>query len=204
MARRDGFNIDLAVTFNYGQIPVEQEIAHAKKICDSWNIPHKVIALSFLENPTGSIPNPSPEDLESFDQSKKNAEAVWVPNRNGVFLEVAAAIAEKRKADWLVVGFNKEEAATFPDNSEDYIQAINQALFFSTANHVQVVCPTKAMNKNEILAEGIKLDVPLSFIWSCYRNEKSMCGICESCMRLKRAFDQNRIKPDDYFKNSAL
>jgi len=204
MARRDGFNIDLALTFNYGQIPAEQEMARAKKLCNSWQISHKVISLPFLENPKCAIPNPSPKDLESFDQSKKNAEAVWVPNRNGVFLEVAAAIAEERKADWLVVGFNKEEAATFPDNSEDYIRAINQALFFSTANHVQVVCPTKAMNKNEILAEGIKLDVPLSFIWSCYRNEETMCGICESCMRLKRALDQNRIKPDDYFKNAAL
>lgn len=204
MARKEGFVIEAALTFDYGQIPAQQEIEHAKKLCDSWKIPHQVIPLSFLEIPKTQIPTPSQTDLENFEVSQKNAEAVWVPNRNGVFLEVAAAFAEKQGADWLVVGFNQEEATTFPDNSQNYIRAINQALFFSTANHVEVMSPTKTMNKNEILAKAIELEIPLSWFWSCYRGEKQMCGTCESCMRLKRAFVMNRIKTDDYFKDPTF
>lgn len=204
IARAKNFSIQAAITFDYGQVPAAQEIFHAKKLCGAFEIPHQVIPLSFLSTPTHEIPHPSPGDLENFNVSQQNAKAVWVPNRNGVFIEVAAAIAEKQNADWLIVGFNKEEAATFPDNSEDYILAINRALYFSTANQVEVLSPTKTMNKNEILAKAIELDIPLSWLWSCYRGEKQMCGTCESCMRLKRAFIMNRINTDAYFKDSTF
>ena len=41
------------------------------------------------------------------------------PNRNGGFLNVAASFAEKLGAGSVVVGFNREEAETFPDNTRD-------------------------------------------------------------------------------------
>jgi len=204
LAKKEGYEITLAVTFDYGQRPAQQEISHAKKLCELWNISHEVIPLSFLENPKSPSPRPSLEDLNNLNSSQKNAQAVWVPNRNGVFLEIAAAIAEKKQVDFVVVGFNKEEATTFPDNSVSFLEAINRSLFFSTANHVEVISPIANMDKIEIVKTLLQLDIPPHFLWSCYENNKQMCGLCESCMRLKRALFQNKKEFHDYFENSNL
>ena len=37
------YNIELALTFDYGQKTVIAEIEHSKKICDYYNIEHKII-----------------------------------------------------------------------------------------------------------------------------------------------------------------
>ncbi len=43
------------------------------------------------------------------------------------------------------------------------------------------------MTKVEIVREGLRLGIPWGDLWSCYRGGESMCGRCESCLRLKRA-----------------
>ena len=112
-----------------------------------------------------------------------SAKAVWVPNRNGAFIEIGAAHAESIGANRLITGFNREEAETFPDNSKQYMKAINQALFFSTANHVRVISGTAHLDKKQIVRLGKKLQVPLEHIWPCYEGGPSWCRQCESCLR---------------------
>jgi 7-cyano-7-deazaguanine synthase len=115
---------------------------------------------------------------------------VWVPNRNGVFINLAAAFAESLEASLIITGFNAEEAATFPDNSPQYVEAINEALSFSTQNQVQVFSPTQNLNKTEIVNLGLQLALPWELVWSCYKEGDSagrMCGECESCRRFMRA-----------------
>jgi 7-cyano-7-deazaguanine synthase len=119
--------------------------------------------------------------------SKTSAAAVWVPNRNGVFINVAAAIAEARGWREIVTGFNREEAATFPDNSRAFIRAINASLRFSTANGVRVVAPTAAWDKRRIMREARRRGVPIDALWPCYRGGRRICGRCESCVRFERA-----------------
>src|SRR5439155_35646 len=63
--------------------------------------------------------------LPRHEMSERSAKAVWVPNRNGCFIEIAAAHAESMDAERLITGFNREEAATFPDNSKAYVGAVN-------------------------------------------------------------------------------
>ena len=52
---------------------------------------------------------------------------------------------------------------------------------------MRVEAPTIAMDKIQIVKEGIRLDIPWESVWSCYRDGKLMCGRCESCFRLNRA-----------------
>jgi 7-cyano-7-deazaguanine synthase len=114
---------------------------------------------------------------------------VWVPNRNGVFLGVAAAFAERYGCTVVVTGFNREEAAEFPDNSAEYVEAFNRGLEFSTRGAVRVVSYTLHMSKREILRRALEVGVPVGAIWSCYRGGERMCGSCASCRRLKTAID---------------
>ena len=127
-------------------------------------------------------------NIESDEASKESAEKVWVANRNGVFLNIAACFAESLKAQYIIPGFNKEEAETFPDNSVEYIEQVNKSFQYSTSNGVEVFCFTQSMNKSEIMAQALKWEIPVDQIWSCYHAESTVCGECESCQRFDRAY----------------
>jgi 7-cyano-7-deazaguanine synthase len=112
-----------------------------------------------------------------------------VPNRNGVFIAIAAAHAEAAGLRRVVVGFNREEGATFPDNTPEFVARTNAALALSTLSTVEVVNPVGALDKVEIVRRGREAGAPLGLVWSCYHGEPEPCGACESCRRLFRALD---------------
>jgi len=187
------FQVVLGLTFNYGQKASQKEIEHSKKILDYYGIPQEVIELPFLKKITKTSlvaedqEIPTDIDLESDAAVKTSMEKVWVPNRNGLFINIAAAYAESLGAKYIITGFNAEEAKTFSDNSREFVDAVNHALKYSTLNHVQVVSFTQNLEKFEIYRLGVELGAPLDLIWSCYYGGDEMCGVCESCLRLKRA-----------------
>jgi 7-cyano-7-deazaguanine synthase len=180
-------DVVLALTFDYGQRAAKRERAASSKIARHYKIPHRVIALPWLAKLTTTALVNRNSALPRHEMSERSAKAVWVPNRNGVFIEIAAAHAESLGATRLITGFNREEAVTFPDNSPAYVGAVNLALSYSTANGVQVVSFTGALDKKAIVALGRRLDAPLKQIWPCYEGGKRWCGECESCLRSLRA-----------------
>ena len=177
----------LALTFDYGQRAAKRERTAAGKIARYYAIPHRVIAIPWLGAITGSALVNRKARIPRNEMSERSAKAVWVPNRNGVFIEIAAAHAESMGAMRLITGFNREEAVTFPDNSPAYVSAVNRALSFSTANGVRVVSFTGDLDKRQIVNLGRRLEAPLKHIWPCYEGGRTWCGECESCLRSLRA-----------------
>jgi len=182
-------DVVLALTFDYGQRAAKRERDASAKIAKHYKVPHRVIAIPWLADLTGTALVNRRARLPVNEMSERSAKAVWVPNRNGVFIEIAAAHAESLGATRLITGFNKEEAVTFPDNSPAYVTAVNYALSFSTANGVRVVSFTGNLEKKGIVNLGRRLDAPLKFIWPCYEGGKRWCGECESCLRSLRALN---------------
>ncbi|URA09591.1 7-cyano-7-deazaguanine synthase QueC [Thermospira aquatica] len=193
----DEKGVRLVLFFDYGQKAYKREKEAITKIARRYDVPFQIIRLDFMRDfstglTRGRIPLLSQKDLEDSLTTEKSASAVWVPNRNGVFIEIAAAIAENVGASSVVVGFNREEATTFPDNSSDYLDALNIALHYSTRGKVKLSCYTLTMSKKEIYAFGKDIVAPLDLVWSCYQGGRKMCGKCESCQRLKRAMGTDR------------
>jgi 7-cyano-7-deazaguanine synthase len=193
-------DVELAITFNYGQKAAPKEIERSQEIAELNKVKHVVIDLPWLKDlgkssltqASQEIPVGASVSIDNRPISEKSAKSVWVPNRNGVFLNIAAAYAESLNADVIVPGFNVEEAQTFPDNSFEFLRATRKVLSFSTANQVDVVCYTINMNKNEIVKLGLSYQVPFQKLWVCYQNKEKWCGQCESCQRALRAFKANR------------
>jgi 7-cyano-7-deazaguanine synthase len=188
------FEISLALTFHYGQKAAPKEIATAQKLSRKLKIPHRVVELPWFRDFTntklvaaGEVPKGHEVSIDDLEKSMETMRAVWVPNRNGILLNIGAAYAEGLNAKYLIPGFNAEEATTFPDNSQAYLESLNQAFHFSTANHVEVKCFSTGLNKTEIVREAIKLEVPLADLWPCYNAAEEWCGTCESCQRFDRA-----------------
>jgi 7-cyano-7-deazaguanine synthase len=184
-----------ALTFDYGQRAAENEIHSAQEITRLLQIEHETISLPFLARWTKTalvqkdlpLPQLSIQDLNHLEKTQQTAHAVWVPNRNGIFLNIAAGLAESLGASWIIVGFNQEEGATFPDNSKAFVSALNLSFSYSTQIGVKVWCKTLHLDKRDIVRIGLDLKIPFQKLWSCYEKGSRMCGTCESCLRLKRA-----------------
>lgn len=183
------------LTFDYGQRAADKEIEYSQKVCQKLNLSHDVLSLKWLGqitqtslvNTSMNVPVNEEVCIDDVETSEETKNAVWVPNRNGVFLNIAASYADALQADFVIPGFNKEEAATFPDNSEDYMHALDTSFSFSTSQGVKVLCYTSHLDKTEIVKKGKSLNVDFSLVWPCYFSGEEPCGECESCQRFERA-----------------
>ncbi|MDD2439354.1 MAG: 7-cyano-7-deazaguanine synthase QueC [Methanosarcinaceae archaeon] len=203
-------DLELALSFDYGQRAAEREIEYSRKICEHFKLRHKVIRLDWLAEITDTalvnsnveIPVLSETDILEAEPSKSteaSAKAVWVPNRNGVMLNIAASFAESLDCKYIITGFNGEEAKTFPDNSPEFVKALERGFAYSTQNRVRVFTPLSGFSKSEILKRALETKAPLAYSWSCYYGGKKPCKSCESCVRRARAFKELGVE-DPLFK----
>lgn len=184
-------DVHAVIFFDYGQRARESERVSAMSAANYYGLPFLEVDLRWLESlsPSGMQISSAPDRREEKVDSLQSLEEVWVPNRNGVFVNVAAAYAERYGCETLVTGFNREEAEEFPDNSRDYVERVNRALQLSTRNGVRVESFTIDLDKAAIIRLGLEVKAPLSIVWSCYRSGERMCGRCASCARLRTALE---------------
>lgn len=190
-----------AITFNYGQKSFKRELQASKEICKKMGFKHYVIDLPWLGEISNSslntdedIPEVKEEELDNLEKNLESASSVWVPARNTVFTSIATSFAESIGAEIIIVGWDAEEAATFPDNSKEYLNAFNELISVGSPNNIKIEAPAIDLNKEEIVKLGVEVDAPMDISYSCYTGRQKHCGICESCMRRKRAFKKVKIK----------
>jgi 7-cyano-7-deazaguanine synthase len=190
-----------AITFNYGQKAFKQEINASKKICKKMGFTHTVIDLPWLSkistsslNTTEDIPEVSFKDLDDAEKSAQTASSVWVPARNTVFTSIAASYAESIGAEIIIVGWDREEASTFPDNSKEYLEKFNELFDIGSPIDIKIKAPAIDLDKDEIVKLGAEVNAPMELSYSCYKGTDNHCGVCESCMRRKRGFKKAKIE----------
>nr|WP_295000305.1 7-cyano-7-deazaguanine synthase QueC [uncultured Methanobrevibacter sp.] len=192
-----------AITFNYGQKAFKQELKASKNICEKMGWNQEVIDLPWLSKISNSslnneedIPELTEDDLDDLEKSSASASNVWVPARNTVFVSIALSYAESIGADIIIVGWNGEEGATFPDNSKEYMDSFNELINVGSPEKIRIEAPAINLNKEEIVKLGVDIGAPMELSYSCYKGENKPCGVCESCMRRKRAFKKIGIEYD--------
>ena len=183
------YNIKLALTFDYGQKSAAGEIQAAKQICRYYKIKHKVIKLNWLKKITHTslVSDEHVPTGKALEDPENSAKAVWVPNRNGLFLNIAACYADSYGYRDIIIGANKEEAVTFSDNTEEFIHRICSEFEYSTLVKPNVRVPLIKYDKLQTVKVALEHKMPLDMVWSCYNSGEKHCGRCESCMRLKNA-----------------
>ncbi len=188
---KEKLNVTLALTFDYGQKSAQKEIKASEAIARHYGIEHKVIKLDWLKEITHTALCSDAEVPTGEALNEESAKSVWVPNRNGLFLNIAGAFADSENFTHIIIGANKEEAQTFPDNTSEFIERVNAEFEYSTRVQPKVVAPLITCDKNEIVKFALANNAPLHLLNSCYKNTQKHCGICESCVRLKRALIAN-------------
>ena len=184
-----------AITFDYGQQSLERELESAKALCDRYNMKHEVIQLPWLAKISNSsltsdedIPDVELDELDDEAKALENSKSVWVPARNTVFCSIALAYAESLQAEIIIVGWDYEEAVTFPDNSKEYLESFNKTIEYGSFDDISIKAPLIDMDKEDIVLKGDEINVPMELSYSCYKGSSVHCGVCESCQRRKRAF----------------
>ena len=177
--------VGLALIFDYGQKAFKEECDSAIQIANSYNIEYKIVQLPFLkEIIDNALVNPLNNNFNELD-------SVWIANRNGLFLNIAASYCDKFGYDFIVFGANKEEAQKFSDNSVEFVEKINECFKFSTIKQPKVFAPCLNFDKIEIINYAIDNNLSFKLLKSCYRDGDvsgmKHCGTCMSCKYLKNA-----------------
>lgn len=134
------------------------------------------------QNQSDKISPPSGERVFS------DLPSTYVPFRNGVFLSIAAALAEKERCDAIFIGVVQEDSSGYPDCGAEFIGAFERALDLGTSRdfHPRIKTPLVHLSKAQIVSLALRIGVPLELTWSCYEREDAACGLCDSCLlRLK-------------------
>jgi len=200
MMQKDGYEI-VAVHFNYDQRTETKELECFENICNELNVKDKyVLDLDFfkqlgasaltdktIEVPTGGI--------------EAGVPVTYVPFRNGIFLSMAGAIAEKEGAEVISIGVVEEDSSGYPDCRESYIKSMQQSINLGTKDetNIEIKMPLVHLKKSQIVKKALELNVALELTWSCYKNDKKACGVCDSCRLRLNGFKQAGVNdPIEY------
>ena len=193
--------VEAAITVDYGQRAAPREVEKARALCLQHGVKHTVLDATWLAGISGDaltspqmeVPVLEPDQLADTAHLAHTMRAVWVPNRNGLLVNMGACVAEALGVPWVVMGLNAEEGASFRDNSPGFVRECNRALGYATIARVRLRSFTIAWDKLAILREAVARELDFHNIWSCYNGGELMCGSCESCVRLLFAARKLRV-----------
>ena len=191
MAKNEGYEI-IAVHFNYGQRTEHKELEAFRNICIELNVKEKYeINIPFFTQIGASALTDTSIDVPTGGV-EAGVPITYVPFRNGIFLSIATAIAEKHEAEALFIGVVQEDSSGYPDCTDTFISKMESAMNQGTKEEtkLEIITPLVHMSKEQIVTKAVELDVKLEYTWSCYKNENKACGVCDSCRLRLNGFKQ--------------
>ena len=102
--KASGCNIKLGLIFNYGQLSFKNEYSASKKIAGFYKFPLMKIDLNWLSKivDNGLTSTEKAYRITDFNneaQLTESMKSVWVPNRNALFINIAASYCEAKNID---------------------------------------------------------------------------------------------------------
>ena len=192
----------IALSISYGQKHTK-EIEASDKIVKYYGVEHIYLDLEkILEYSNCSLLSHSDVDIpkesyaEQIEKTDGKPVSTYVPFRNGLFLSTAASIALSKDCGVIYYGAHADDAAgnAYPDCSESFNNAINDAIYIGSGNQLKVEAPFVKMTKAEVVKIGLELNVPYKYTWSCYEGGEKPCGVCGTCIDRAEAFSLNGVK----------
>lgn len=200
IAQEEGYEI-IAVHFNYGQRTQAKELQAYHDIVKALGTMESYeIDLPFFEQIGASALTDNSIDVP-IGGVEEGVPVTYVPFRNGIFLSIASAIAEKHGAQALYIGVVEEDSSGYPDCRASYITQMQKAINLGTKDEteIEIKMPLVSLKKSEIVQKALALGVPLQYTWSCYQAEDKACGVCDSCrLRLNGFKEAGEIDPITY------
>lgn len=193
------------ITFVYGQ-KHNKEVAFAQIQASLLGCTeHLVLDISFLSPLFASSALVSNKlRIPNMTQALGDPQPLtYVPNRNMIFLALAAAYAETQGVTDVYYGAQSHDMYGYWDTTSDFLQRLNNVFALNRKTPIQIKAPFVNYSKTDILRLGLELEVDYSQTWSCYEGKEVACGQCPTCAERLQAFTNvGIIDPLPYAKIS--
>lgn len=199
----------IAISFNYNQRHQRELILAQDYILNltkenKFNIFHQIIDFTQLGKQLGTsaltnldIDVPQMKDVIGDPQT-----VAYVPNRNMMFLSIAASLAEANNSSVIFYGAAKaDDTSGYWDCTQEFRTLMNTILSLNRRNLIQIEAPLINKDKSDIIKYGLDLGVDFSKTHTCYdsHNTDLACGYCPSCSaRLAGWVQAKKIDPINY------
>lgn len=183
-----------AITFDYGQRH-KVELEAAKKICEINNIPQKLVPFESFAVLGGNSLLDGDMDIESPD-GEDGLPNTFVPGRNLIFLNLAAAWAYQLKTQNLVTGVCQTDFSGYPDCREDTMQALEKSIQLGMEADLKIITPLMHVDKGDSISMAQELGAleSLAYSHTCYEGQVPPCGKCPSCILRAKGFEKIGMK----------
>jgi len=185
------------IHINYGQRTELRELRAFNEIADFYKAEKRlVIDFGHFTKIGGSSLTDRSIEISKADLGNKEVPSSYVPFRNANILSACVSYAEVIGADSVFIGAVYEDASGYPDCRPDFFKAYERMVDLGTRpdTSIKIETPIIHFSKADIVKKGVGLKAPLHLTWSCYQNEESACGECDSCAFRLRGFEQAGIE----------
>ncbi len=183
----------LCLIFDYGQT-LKKEIEYAINNAKLFKSEYQLIEIplnKYLTNCSLLYREIIIEKNRTIEEIKKGTPTSYVPFRNGIFFAYAVAIGETNEITNIYCGGNGLNSGNYWDDSSEFARKFSEVGIEGTSPEYfpNIQMPFSNIEKWEIIKIGKELKVDYSLTWSCYEDTDVPCGICDSCIQRKLAFD---------------
>jgi len=195
IANEQGFELCF-LHLNYGQRTENRELIAFQNIADFYHVKKRlVVDISHLAQIGGSCLTDHNIEVPDADLDNKEIPISYVPFRNANILSAATSWAEVLGANCIYIGAVEEDSSGYPDCRRSFYDAFEKSIDEGTKpnTHIKIVTPLINLSKKEIIIKGNALNAPINLSWSCYEQENTPCGKCDSCVLRARGFTQSKI-----------
>lgn len=194
LAKSEGYEL-YALSFDYGQRH-ERELQSAMQVAQKAGVKEHHIINMQLDLWGGSSLTDKNVEVEAGDIERKDIPVTYVPARNMVFLSVAASYAEAIGARDIFIGVSQVDYSGYVDCRQEFIDSMQETINMGTVcgaegnDPIRINAPFINKLKSDEIRLGMELGVDFSLTWSCYKGGEKPCGVCDSCLLRKKAFEE--------------
>jgi 7-cyano-7-deazaguanine synthase len=140
-------------------------------------------------------------DMEIAFQ-KNNLPNTFVPGRNLIFFNFAAALAYRKDIKHLVGGMCETDYSGYPDCRNETLQALEHAINLGMDEHFTLHTPLMHIDKAatwgmaKTLGGQALIDIIINDTHTCYKGERTTkhtwgygCGVCPACELRARGYE---------------
>ncbi len=190
------------ITFDYGQRH-RIELEAAKKIAALAGVPWYLLPIDSFRHLGGNSLT-GDEAVSAGVREENNLPNTFVPGRNLIFMNFAAAYAYQRGITELVTGVCQTDYSGYPDCRESTMHALQDSLRAGMEAPFRIFTPLMQLTKGESIELAQELDAMDLLAWShtCYNGTVPPCGTCPACLLRAKGFADAGI-PDPLLERLA-
>ncbi len=198
LAKKEGYEL-VALHFNYSQRTEKKEQECFDKLCELLKVSKKYsLDVSFIEQIGGNSLTDKSLKIPKNSLNQNESPNTYVPFRNGIFLSIAAALAEVESCESIFIGVLADDNSGYADCSFPFIQKAEDFINEGRATKIKakIKTPLISLKKEDVVALAYKENVPIKYTYSCYENDEFACGECDSCLLRLRGFEKLGLKDE--------